>query len=193
MAKLLITETIHSEKVQTVRLAAGTNTASAANTYDQKEQGKIVKFVGESRYALAAAGDQIEGFITTVEGGRMDDYSWGGKVSTGVKEVTFDGLEATAGTGTVALGDFVVCGTVVAAGTALSAPAKVCKATNQPGVAIVSTVATADTAAAVKVQLDAVLALAADAQANSRFAWKVVSLGSAGTGAVGTTGMIERV
>lgn len=185
-AKLLITETIHSEKVQTVRLAAGTNTANAANTYDQKEQGKIVKYAGESRYALAAAGDPIEGFITTVEGGRMDDYSWGGIVKTGVKEVTFDGDEATPGTGTVAVGDYVVCGTVVAKGTALTAPAKVCKATNQPG----ATVTSADNLVA---SINAALAKVNDQTINGIYAWRVVSLGSAGTGAVGTTGMIERV
>jgi hypothetical protein len=176
MAKLLITETIHSEKVQTVRLAAGTNTASAANTYTDKEAGKIVKLAGESRYVLAAAGDQIEGFITTVEGGRLDDYSWGGKVSTGVKEVTFDGDQATAGTGTLAIGDFVVAGTVVAAATALTAPVKVCKATIQPGTTETATVGDVN-----------------DHIKASRFQWRVVSLGSAGTGAVGTTGMIERV
>jgi len=45
-----------------------------------------------------------------------------------------DGLQATAGTGTIAVGDYVVCGTVVAAGTALTTTTgpKVCKATVQP-------------------------------------------------------------
>ena len=63
-----------------------------------------------------------------------------------------DGLEATAGTGVIAVGDYVVCGTVVAAGTDLPGDApKIVKATVQPGTAIVSTVAGADTAAAVKV------------------------------------------
>lgn len=176
MAKLLITETIHSEKIQTVRIAAGTNTANAANTYTDDETGKIVKFAGESRYALAAAGDPIEGFVKTVEIGRLDDYSWGGIVKTGVKEVTFDGTQAGLGVGAIALGDFVVTGTVVAAATALTGPVKVAKATIQPGIT---------EAADATVTNDHIAA--------ARFQWRVVSLGSAGTGAVGTTGMIERV
>ncbi len=191
MAKLQITETIHSEKVLTARL--GTDTVANSGNYTDKEVGKAVKLTAESRYALCAAGDPIEAILHSVEGGSQDGYSWGGVVATGYKAVTFDGLEATAGTGTIALGDYVVAGTVVAAGTALTAPLKVCKATNQPTATIVSTVATADTAAAVKVALDAVLVKVADAAANGLHAWRVVSLGSAGTGAVGTTGVIERV
>ena len=191
MAKFQMKELVGVEPI-TARLGAGTG---SANYVDDKEIAKAVKLVGESRYGLAAAGDPIEGFITAVETYTADDYSIGSVRLNGRKSVTFDGLEATPGTGTVAVGDYVVCGTVVAKGTALSAASsvKVCKATNQPGVAIVSTVATADTAAAVKVQLDAVLALAADQTANALYAWRVVSLGSAGTGAVGTTGTIKRV
>ena len=43
--------------------------------------------------------------------------------------VTLDGLQATPGVGVIAVGDYVVCGTVTARGTALSGPPKVCKAT----------------------------------------------------------------
>lgn len=189
MAKFLITETIHSEKVRTVRLG----TTGSGNQYSDKEVGKAVKQSGESAYVLCAAGDPIEGIVSSANLGLYDGYSLGGIVATGYKEVTFDGLEATAGTGVVALGDYVVCGTVVAKDTALTAPLKVCKATNQPGTAVVSTVGAADTAAAVKTVVDAALVKVADAQANLAHAWRVVSLGSAGTGAVGTTGIIERV
>ncbi|MBI3146102.1 MAG: hypothetical protein HYZ18_12770 [Pseudogulbenkiania sp.] len=189
MAKFLMTETIHSEKVKTSRLG----TSGAGNTYDDKEVGKAVKLSGDSAHVLCVAGDPIQGFIDSVNLGVYDGFSLGGVISTGYKSVVFDGLEATPGTGTIAVGDYVVAGTMVAKGTALSGAQKVCKATNQPGVAIVSTVATADTAAAVKVQLDAVLALVADQTANSVYAWRVVSLGSAASGAVGTTGIIERV
>ena len=58
---------------------------------------------------------------------------------------------------------------------------------------MVSTLAGADTAAAVKTVLDAALVKVADAAANSLYAYRVVSLGSAGTGAVGTTGVIMRM
>jgi hypothetical protein len=174
MAKFMMTETIHSEKVSTVRL--GTDTAANGGSYSDKEAGKAVKFVGESRYALCAAGNLIEGVVSSVNGGTVDGYSIGGIVTTGTKEVTFDGLQATPGVGVVAVGDYVVCGTVVAAGTALTAPVKVCKATIQPGVT------EASAAADVNDHINA-----------AKFMWRVVSLGSAGTGAVGTTGLIERV
>lgn len=174
MPKFLISETIHSEKVKTVRL--GTDTIANAGGYTDKEAGKPVKFVGESRYALCAAGDLLEGFVSSVNGGSYDGYSLGGMVDQGYKEVTFDGLQATPGTGTVAIGDFVVAGTAVAAGTALSVPAKVCKATIQPGI----------TEATVVGEIN-------DHVNAAKFMWRVVSLGAAGTGAVGTTGIIERV
>lgn len=158
MAKFKISETIHSEKVKTVRL--GTTT----NKYGYNENGKALKLTAESRYELAAAGDPIEGYQQSSnfpEQGTVEGYAIGGMVSTGYKEVTFDGLQATPGTGVVAIGDFVLTGTVVAFGTALAGPLKVTKATSQSG-----------------------------AQALAYKA-RVVSLGSAGTGAVGTVGVVE--
>ena len=158
--KFLIVETIHSEKVKTVRLGA----TGAGNQYGYEENGKAVKLAGDSRYVLCAAGDTIEGIQQSSnypEQGTQDGYSLGGIVSTGYKAVTFDGLQATPGTGTVAVGDYVVVGTVVAKGTALSGPLKVTKATDQ---------------AAAKA---------------APFKARVVSLGTAGTGAVGTTGTVE--
>lgn len=160
MAKFQITETIHSEKVKTVRLG----TTGAGNQHGYEENGKAVKLSADSRYVLAAAGDTIEGIQQSSnwpEQGTMDGYSIGGIVSTGYKEVTFDGLQATPGTGTVAVGDYVVVGTVVAKGTALTGPLRVTKATDQA------------------------VAKAAPFKA------RVVSLGSAGTGTVGTVGVVE--
>jgi hypothetical protein len=174
MPKFMISETIHSEKVTTVRL--GTDTIANAGNYSDKEVGKPVKFVGESRFALCAAGDLIEGVVSSVNLGSYDGYSIGGMVNSGYKEVTFDGLQATPGTGSVAVGDFVVAGTPAAAGTALTGPMKVCKATLQPG--------TTEAGAAGDVN---------DHINAAKFMWRVVSLGSAGTGAVGTVGVIERV
>lgn len=190
MAKFQITETILSSDVKTVRLGAGTG---AANNLTDDERGKAVKLIAESRFGLCAAGDPIEAFVSSVEVATADGYTIAGVQDEGYKAVTFDGLEATVGVGAIAVGDYVVTGTVVVKDTPLAGPVKVCKATNQPGTAIVSTVGGADTAAAVKVVLDAALVAAADAQLNGLHAWRVVSLGSAGTGAVGTTGIIERV
>ena len=158
MAKFMFTELVDISDVFTARLGAGTG---AGNNVDDKEVGKFVKLAGESRYDLCAAGNEIEARIVAVGVATLDGYTIGSIAPEGRMEVTFDGLQATPGTGTVALGDYVVCGTVVAKGTGLTAPAKVCKAT------------------------------AAGNTLNHK--WRVVSLGSVGTGAVGTTGLIERV
>ena len=158
MPKFMIQETVTNHlEATTVRLGAGTG---AVNNVTSAEVGKPVKLVGESRYYLCAAGDQIEGVIVAVENATQDGYSIGSIFDEGYKGVVFDGLQATPGTGVIAVGDYVVAGTPVAKGTALSGDMKVCKATTQTGM---------------------------------YHAWRVVSLGTAGTGAVGTTGVIERV
>lgn len=174
MAKFQIQETaVNSyDEAVTVRLGAGTG---SSNNMTTAEVGKPVKLVGESRFDLCAAGDPIEGVIIAVETATQDGYTIGSIVDEGYKQVTFDGLQATAGTGTIAIGDIVVAGTAVAKGTALTGPMKVCKATNQPG--------------AVPGDLTA----AGQQAKNAMFAWRVVSLGAAGTGAVGTTGIVQRV
>lgn|SRR5574337_1271411 len=172
MAKFQMKELIVTEPI-TARLGAA---SGSSNYVTDAEIGKAVKLIGDSLYNLCAAGDPIEGFVTAVESYTADDYSIGSVQYDGRKTVTFDGLQATAGTGTIAVGDYVVCGTVVAKGTALSVPMKVCKATMQPGVTEAGAVG--DVNDMLKVAM---------------FAWRVVSLGSAGTGAVGTTGTIERV
>ena len=157
MPKFIISETVHQYPNKTVRLG---NTG-AANLYGDAETGKFIKLAGESRYVLAAAGDAIEGFITSLNAGTQDGYSIGGFQDQGYKAVTFDGLQATPGTGVIAIGDYVVTGTVTVKDTALPGPAKVCKATTQ-----------------------------ADAKAGP-VSGRVVSLGSVGTGAVGTVGIVE--
>lgn len=180
MAKFQMKERINSA-AKTARLAEGTDSANATpatlitNNHGVTEIGKALKLIGESRFALCAAGDPIEGFAISTEIATVDGYNIGSVQEDGCKEVMFDGLQATAGTGTIAIGDYVVTGTITAKGTLLPAQVKVCKATQQPG--------------AVPADLTA-----AGLQArNAAYAWRVVSLGSAGTGAVGTVGVIERV
>jgi hypothetical protein len=158
MAKFQMTELVDVAEVVTARLGAGTGTA---NYWTDAEVGKWAKLVADSRYDLCAAGNEIEARVNSVETATLDAYSIGGVMTEGRFAVTFDGLQATPGTGTVAVGDYVVCGTIVAKGTALTAPAKVCKATG--------------------------------AATTLNFKWRVVSLGSVGTGAVGTTGVIEQI
>lgn len=129
MAKFQMKELIGTEPV-TARLGSA---SGSANYLTDVEIGKPVKLIGDSLYNLTAVGDQIEGFIAAVEGYTADDFSIGSVNSQGRKRVTLDGLQATPGTGTCAVGDYVVTGTVVAKGTALTVPPKVCKATTQTG------------------------------------------------------------
>lgn len=170
MAKFQFAELVDLADVKTVRLGAGTG---SGNNLTDAEVGKFVKLVAESRYDLCAQGNEIEGRIAAVEVATLDGYTIG-SVQQGSKfmNVTFDGLQATPGTGTLAVGDYVVCGTIVAKGTAQgNVPAKVCKATPL-------TFATTP-------------AVNFPPGSNLSFKWRVASLGSAGTGAVGTTGVIE--
>lgn len=176
MPKFLMQPLIGTE-AKTARLGAGTGDANRLNDIDA---GKPVKLVGESRFDLCAAGDPIEGFIVAVDTATLDGYSTGGVKGTKrghLEYVTFDGLQATPGTGTIAVGDYVVAGTPSAKGVAIpSTGPKVCKATQQPGVT--EAAAVGDVNDQLKVAM---------------YAWRVVSLGTAGTGAVGTRGVIERI
>jgi hypothetical protein len=139
----------------TVRLGAqGVN-------YSENDAGKFVKLAAESQYDLCAVGNEIEAVITSVEPATQNGFSIGGVICEGILDVTFDGLQATPGTGTIAVGDYVVTGTPVARNTAMTVYPKVCKAT----------------AAATGIV----------------YKWRVVSLGTAGTGAVGTSGVIMEV
>ena len=137
--------------------------------YKDTELNKFVKVntATDSGHILCAVGDLIAGYITSVQGATADGFSVGGIQRQDAKFVTADGSQA-AGTGALALGDFVVAGTPVALGTGLGQTLpKVRKATLQP----------------------------ADAGfiAGFPYFWQVTSLGPVGTGAVGTKVLIERV
>lgn len=155
-----ITPTVPDGAAQAVRLGAGN---AAINRMGQTEVGKFVRLVGESRYDLCAVGQDIEAAIYAVELAPQNGYSIGSIIKAPETRMTvvFDGEQATPGTGTVAIGDIVVCGTVTAKDTALpDGRPRVCAATTP---------------------------------ANVVHKWRVVSLGTAGTGAVGTVGVIEKL
>lgn len=135
----------------------------AANQLTDAEVGKFVKLVAESRYDLCAVGNEIEGRITSLENATLDNYTIGSVQRNCRMEVTFDGLQSTPGTGVVAIGDYVVAGTPAPKGTALVFGAP------------------------------AKVCKATGAGTTLNHKWRVVSLGAAGTGAVGTVGLIERV
>lgn len=160
MPKFIMTELVEMGRMITARLGAG-NGLGAVNNVDDREVGKFVRQIAESRFDLCSVGTEIEGQIAALEVSTQDGFSIG-TVQTGRRfDVTFDGLQATPGAGVITIGSYVVCGTAVVKGTALIVPARVC------------------------------LATAAGSSLN--YKWRVVSLGAAGTGAVGTTGLIERI
>lgn len=179
MAKFKFTPTVPTDGVITSRMGA-----TGAKLVDN-DKGKFVKLAADSEYDMCAAGNPIEGVFVALEAGTQDNFAIGSVATRGRVEAVCDGLQATPGSGALAVGDYVVCGTVVAAGTALTAGPKVCKATAQPGAAIDVTATVNQTT------VNAALATAAAAAVNGIYAWRVVSLGNAG--AVGDTCVIERV
>ena len=154
----------------TVRLGAAANSGANLSVADE---GKLVKLAGDSQYDLCVAGDLIHGAILAIEVATSAGWTVGGVLDEDMLMVTADGLQATPGTGAIAVGDYVVAGTITAKGTKLTTYPKVCKATIQPG------------------DVPGTLTAAAAQTLASLHAWQVVSLGVAGTGAVGTSIVIK--
>ena len=118
-----------STDIVTARVGSAANLAGRLVDLDK---GKLMKLDGDSQYNLCAEGDSIEGMFVALEPATQDGWAIGSVQKDGRMACICDGLQATAGTGTVAVGDFVVCGTVVAAGTDLPGGApRVCVATSQ--------------------------------------------------------------
>jgi hypothetical protein len=173
MAKFQMTEILSDDPVNTARLGPGTGTA---NNFNDKDNGKLVKYVADSRFDLCAAGDPIEGIVTSVESATLDGYTVGGVQIQNRITVNADGLQATPGTGTILVGDFVVCGTVDARNSAKTLSfAKVCKATFQPGITVPASFADCQSIAKV-----------------ANYLWRVVSI-LIGTGVPGDTLVCERI
>ena len=129
MAKFQFKETLDQlAQIVTARIADG---AGESNQLADADVGKFVKLAGDSQYGLCAVGNEIEEVLDSLnDGPTQDGYQLGGVRTNGRVKVTLDGLQATPGTGTIAIGDYVVAGTVVARGTSLGgAYPKVCKAT----------------------------------------------------------------
>lgn len=111
----------------TARLANG---PGATNHLTDADVGKFVKLVGDSQYGLTAAGNGIEGIVATANEQDADGFKLGGLADVNRARVTFNGLQASAGTGSIAVGDFVVSGAPAALGTKLTGPPAVLKATD---------------------------------------------------------------
>jgi len=128
MAKFKFGVILNQSTSVTARL--GDSATPATNLLADADVGKFVKMIGDSQYGLCAVGNEIEGIMDSVNTATQDGYAIGGVVKDGRVKVTLDGLQATPGTGVIAVGDYVVAGTVVARATSLAgAPPKVCKST----------------------------------------------------------------
>lgn len=126
MAKFKFGVVLSEDTMTTARLADG----AAADLLNDKDVGKFVKLKGDSQYGLCAVGDEIEGVVNSLNTATIDGYAIGGVQEEGRVRVTLDGLQATPGVGVIAVGSYVVAGTVVARNTTLGgAYPKVCKAT----------------------------------------------------------------
>ena len=129
MAKFKFMPTVPTGEVVTARIGA---VSSNYKTIDD-DKGKFVKLAADSQYSLCAAENAIEGVLLAVEPATRDGFVIGSVQKGGRIEAVCDGSQAE-GTGSIAVGDLVVCGTVVASGTALTAGPKVHKATSQNAV-----------------------------------------------------------
>lgn len=128
MAKFQMDVTLNTlGEYVTARLGDG---ASGVNLLADADVGKFVKMIGDSQYGLCAVGNEIEGIVSSgPEGATNDGFAIGTVRKNGRVKVLLDGLQATPGTGVIAVGDYVVAGTVTARGTTLPSYPKVCKAT----------------------------------------------------------------
>jgi hypothetical protein len=109
-ARLQLVPTIHKEKIRTVNLGTTSRLFKAADI------GKAVKLIGPGQYDLCAAGDKIEGIVTSSEyeltGATRGGLSVGGIVCSGYVEVV--------STAALAAGDIVVAAAQPALGTPIA-------------------------------------------------------------------------
>lgn len=134
MAKFQMNVVVDNTPAITARVGDSTTAGTVAspllsNPLLDADVGKLVKMIGDSQYGLCAVGNEIEGQLVAMNTATQDGYYIGAVQQEGRMKVTLDGLQATPGTGTVAVGDYVVCGTITARGTVLPGAPKVCKAT----------------------------------------------------------------
>ena len=106
--------------------------ASGVNPLTRLDNGKLVRLIGDSQYGLCAVGTEIEGVLDVADDvAPHEGFNIGAvrdPISTRI-EVVLDGLQGTPGTGAIPVGSYVVAGTPVPRGTALSAGPRVCLAT----------------------------------------------------------------
>jgi hypothetical protein len=117
MTTFVFTELVPTEKVLSAALGPNTSTKFA-----DADVGKAVKLGSANNYVLVEAGDEIEGFVTSIEPFTVNNgFSFGGVVVSG--RVTAE-VGANQGGTPMAVGDYVVADAPVALGTAGKAQVK---------------------------------------------------------------------
>lgn len=165
-----ITPVGETPDVMTVRLGSAIAVGGVAGTGGSMspgyDDGKIVKLVGESQFDLCVAGDNIEAIITSVEQATSGGWTIGGIVTDEEFYAQADGLQATPGNGTTLGTGTILLGDYVCASN------QTAKGTALSGYPRVCK---------------------ATSQAVTPFMWRVLSLGTVGTGAPGTTIVLSRI
>ena len=95
----------------TARTADGTG---APNQLTDADTGKFLKLAGDSQYGLCGVGNEIGVLVAANYPAQADGFHLGSVAVDGRVRVTLDGLQATPGTGVIAVGDYVVASTPVA-------------------------------------------------------------------------------
>lgn len=116
MTAFAFNETVPAEVFST---ALGTG---SGNQFTTNDVGKVVKLGTAQNYVLASGGNEIEGFVTSVEPFTVNGgYTFGGVTDEGFKEVV---VGANQGATPMAVGDWVVADTQTALGTAAAGAVK---------------------------------------------------------------------
>lgn len=120
MAKFAFTESFSVSEIISAKVSAlaGDTAGLVAGYLTDADIGKGVKLGATDRYVLAAATDEVEGFLVAVESATVDGFTFGSVALSGRKAVTFEGAA-------IVIGSFVVFGVPIAKGTALTVPVAV--------------------------------------------------------------------
>lgn len=109
-----MTAFVYSETVPAGKIVSAALGPNSSTTFETDDVGKPVKLGTANNYVLCVDGDEIQGFVTSVEPFTVNSgFSFGGVLLNGRKEVVNG-----AGQAQLAVGDFVVAYTQTALGTA---------------------------------------------------------------------------
>lgn len=109
MVKKVVLSETSSDQLPVVTAKLG----AAGTYYTDAERGKAVKLIGDGNYGVCAAGDEIEGFVSSIENFTADNQTVG-SVRVGPSGNKKEAFIATAGW---AIGNYVVADAQAALGT----------------------------------------------------------------------------